>query len=97
MRNFNGMFLVNFFFKTAMALGKKHHFLTTVNLNIIGMGKSVPQGAVTTINCAVNSALNSQQAIYYSDGVPKQPTNTARYLATLYTDSTKYCIALHIP
>ena len=43
------------------------------------MGKSVPQGAVTTINCAVNPTLNSQQAIYYSDGTPKQPSSTARY------------------
>ena len=45
---------------------------------IIGMGKSVPQGAVTTINCAVNPTLNSQHAIYYSEGPPKQPSATAR-------------------
>ena len=43
------------------------------------MGRSVAQGAVTTINCAVNPALNSQQAIYYNEGPPKQPTATARY------------------
>ena len=50
----------------------------------IGMGKSVPQGAMTTINCAVNPTLNSQQAIYYSEGTPKQPSATARYLVILY-------------
>ena len=44
----------------------------------IGIGRSVPQGAVTTINCAVNPTLNSQQAIYYSEGRPKQPSATAR-------------------
>ena len=44
------------------------------------MGRSVPQGAVTTINCAVNPTLNSQQAIYYHEGPPKQPTATARYV-----------------
>ena len=44
------------------------------------MGRSVPQGAVTTINCAVNPALNSQQAIYYSEGTPKRPSVTARSL-----------------
>ena len=44
------------------------------------MGRSVPQGAVTTINCAVNPALNSQQAVYYSEGAPKLPSNTARFV-----------------
>ena len=47
---------------------------------MIGIGRSVPQGAVTTINCAVNPTLNSQQAIYYSEGTPKQPSATARYI-----------------
>ena len=47
---------------------------------VLGMGRSVPQGAVTTINCAVNPALNSQQAIYYSEGIPKRPSVTARSL-----------------
>ena len=45
------------------------------------MGRSVPQGAVTTINCAVNPALNSQRAIYYSEGAAKLPSNTARFLS----------------
>ena len=43
------------------------------------MGRSVPQGAVTTINCAINPALNSQQAIYYSEGTPKRASVTARF------------------
>ena len=33
MRNFNGMFWVNFFFKTAMALGKKQSYLTHMYSN----------------------------------------------------------------
>ena len=48
------------------------------DVRILGMGRSVPQGAVTTINCAVNPTLNSQQAIYYSEGTPIQPSATAR-------------------
>ena len=75
------MFLVNFFFKTAMLLGKNNSKLPVSVVGvclIIGMGKSAPQGALTTINCAVNPVLNSQQAVYYSDGVPKEPSNTAR-------------------
>ena len=54
------------------------------------MGKSAPQGAMTTINCAVNPTLNSQQAIYYSDGVPKEPTNTARYAITMILRKIKF-------
>ena len=42
------------------------------------MGRSVPQGAVTTINCAVNPTLNSQQAVYYSEGVTTEPSDTAQ-------------------
>ena len=29
--------------------------------------KTVAEGAITTINCAVNPELNSQQCYYYSD------------------------------
>ena len=37
-------------------------------------------GAATTINCAVNPHLNSQQAYYYADCRPKEPSATARYI-----------------
>ena len=55
---------------------------------VLGMGRSVPQGAVTTINCAVNPALNSQQAIYYSEGTPKRPSVIARLLLC-------FCVCAH--
>ena len=42
-------------------------------------GRSPEKGAVTTINCAVNPELNSQQAIYYSSNTrPEQASETAR-------------------
>ena len=45
----------------------------------IGLGRSPEKGAVTTINCAVNPELNSQQAIYYSSNArPEQACQTAR-------------------
>ena len=45
-----------------------------------GLGRTPQQGAVTTINCAVNPSLNSQQAIYYDSNCrPELATNTARY------------------
>ena len=45
----------------------------------IGLGRSPEKGAVTTINCAVNPELNSQQAIYYhSNTRPEQACETAR-------------------
>ena len=44
----------------------------------VGMGRSIEEGAVTIINCAVNPALNSQQALYYSEGRLTQPSRTAR-------------------
>ena len=50
----------------------------TCLMYIIVKGRSVPQGAVTTINCAINPTMNSQQAIYYSEGTPQQPSATAR-------------------
>ncbi|XP_065911854.1 retinol dehydrogenase 11-like [Dysidea avara] len=36
------------------------------------------QGAMTTLNCAVNPSLNSQQAVYYNNCSPEQAPNTAR-------------------
>jgi len=44
----------------------------------IGMGRSVEEGAVTIINCAVNPSLNSQQAVYYAEGRQTQASRTAR-------------------
>ena len=37
---------------------------------VLGFAKSPKKGALTTINCAINPTLNSQQAIYYSDCKP---------------------------
>ena len=43
------------------------------------VGRSPKKGAINTINSAVNPALNSQQAIYYtSNTLPEQATETAR-------------------
>ena len=44
----------------------------------LGLGRSPEKGAMTTINCAINPALNSQQAVYYSSCRPAQANNTAR-------------------
>ena len=46
--------------------------------------RNVKDGAATTINCAVNPELNSQQCFYYADCRPKQPTSIARYIGGLY-------------
>ena len=62
-------------------------------IHVPGMGRSVPQGAVTTINCAVNPALNSQQAIYYSEGIPKRPSVTARSLLCF---CVCVCVCVHV-
>ena len=43
-----------------------------------GFGRSPEKGAMTTINCAVNPVLNSQQAFYYSSCRPVQVNDTAR-------------------
>ena len=45
---------------------------------IIALMRSVKDGAATTVNCAINPDLNSQQCVYYSDCAPKQPTRIAR-------------------
>jgi len=42
------------------------------------MGRSVEEGAATIINCAVNPSLHTEQAVYYSEGRPTQPSRTAR-------------------
>ncbi|XP_065911860.1 retinol dehydrogenase 11-like isoform X2 [Dysidea avara] len=41
-------------------------------------GRTPQQGAVTTINCAVNLSLNSQQAVYYNNCRPEQAPIAAR-------------------
>lgn len=53
--------------------------------NISDFMRNVTDGAATTINCAVNPALNSQQCFYYSNCAPKQPTAIARHVLTPYT------------
>ena len=52
--------------------------------------RSIKDGAATTINCAVNPALNSQQCSYYSNCAPRQPSNTAMYI---YNPHMHYCQA----
>ena len=42
-------------------------------------GRSVKDGAATTINAAVNPTLNSQQAVYYSDCQPKVSSADSRF------------------
>ena len=45
----------------------------------IGLRRSPGKEAVTTINCAVNPALNLQQAVYYaSNSRPQQACETSR-------------------
>lgn len=46
--------------------------------------RNVKDGAATTINCAVNPELNSQQCFYYADCRPKQPTTIARCIGRIY-------------
>ena len=51
-----------------------HDFLT-----FVGLGWTPEQGAITTIKCAVDPALNFQQAIFYtSNTLPEQTTDTVR-------------------
>ena len=47
-------------------------------LACIAMMRNVKDGAATTINCAVNPELNTQQCFYYSDCRPKEPIPIAR-------------------
>ena len=42
-----------------------------------GFAKTPQKGALTTINCAVNPTLNSQQAIFYRDCKPHRAPTTA--------------------
>ena len=43
----------------------------------LGFAKTPENGALTSINCAVNPALNSQKAMLYSDCKPDQAPATA--------------------
>ena len=46
----------------------------------LGLGRTPQQGAVSSINCAINPSLNSQQAVYYDSNCrPEQATDIARY------------------
>ena len=46
----------------------------------IALGRNPEKGAMTTINCAINPTLNSQQAVYYSNCRPAQANDIARYV-----------------
>ena len=82
------MRLVSLAVKAFMGLGNDEVIYNVFNINQlyhmilvthIGLGRSSEKGAVTTINCAVNPELNSQQAIYYhSNTRPEQACETAR-------------------
>lgn len=51
----------------------------SVAARIMKLGlRSMKDGAVTTINCAVNPELKSQQCAYYSDCQPTPPTDMSR-------------------
>ena len=49
-----------------------------------GFARTPQQGAVTTINCALNPSLNSQQAVYYNNCRPEQAPVAARYICVKY-------------
>ena len=57
----------------------------------LALGRNPEKGAMTTINCAVNPTLNSQQAIYYSSCRPAQANDTARYVL----DAVLFRLLLH--
>ena len=44
------------------------------------IGRSCKDGAATTINCAVNPQLNTQQALYYDSCRPVQSSAVSRWL-----------------
>ena len=84
-RNYEDMRWTSLAVKAFMALSEAYLLQITIavflyNLcNYLGLGRTPEKGAITTINCAVNPALNSQQAIYYSsNSTPEQTTETAR-------------------
>ena len=43
----------------------------------LGFAKTPEKGALTTINCAINPTLNSQQVVYYSNCKPDRAPATA--------------------
>ena len=54
------------------------------------LGRSSVDGAATTINCAVNPELNSQQALYYDSCRPIQSSSASRYSAVHSVRSAVY-------
>jgi len=54
------------------------------------LARTPQQGAVTTINCAVNPSLNSQQAIYYNNCRPEQAPVVARCVYTQSKNSLPF-------
>ena len=53
--------------------------------NIVGGGRTPKQGAATSINCAVNPQLNSQQCLYYDSCRPTSSSADSRYNNTVET------------
>ena len=68
--------------KSFIALGNDEVVeISSYTCTYVGFMRTPEKGAVTTINCAVNPELNSQQAIYYtSNSRPEQASETARYV-----------------
>ena len=109
-RNYEDMRLTSLAVKVFMGLGNNeviqkifHVFQLyhMIPVTCIGLGRSPEKGAVTTINCAVNPALNSQQAVYYSSNSrPEQASETARQVASsLYLLKIQYfnlCTIKHV-
>lgn len=54
------------------------HYATLLYYTV--RGKSPQEGAATSINCAVNPELNSQQARHYADCRETPSSTAARYL-----------------
>ena len=46
----------------------------------LAFGRTAATGAATTLNCAMNPALNSQQHFYYDSCRPREPSADARWV-----------------
>lgn len=55
--------------------------------------KSAMKGAATSVNCAVNPALKSQQCFHYVNCQPVHTNTASRYIYTyLFTHAWQYCV-----
>jgi len=49
-----------------------------MTFHLLVIGRTPKDGAATTINCAVNPQLNTQQALYYDNCRPTQSSSISR-------------------